>query len=310
MVSHVVARGGVRFEGEDGLTVRAGWAERDRTGQIALRGEGEDTPTILDTRRTVVAREIDVLPGGHVLEARGDVDTSIVAGTTASNGGSALGPLFAAEQPVQVRSAELLLDTESGDSLFTGTARAVQEDRMLRANRLHVLAGGERAEAEGDVRLRMFREDGEEKRIPILVDASSLSYRGEEGHVGFGGGVRYQEDTFTLAAETLEADLSPAGGFSSARALGEVRLTGRGRDPEGRTVEYHGFADRIDYDVASGEAVLYGGEEPARLVNPATAEELQGPELRVFLGEDRIVAGGAGAAGRTTIRPAVPEEGR
>lgn len=304
-VTHVQARGGVRFEGEEGLTVRAGRAERDAEGRISLRGEGEGLPTILHTQRTVVAREIDVLPGGTVVLARGDVETSLVEGGVSDDpAGSGLGPLFGTESPIQIRSAALRYDSKTGESLFQEEVRAVQEDRMLRADRIHVSSGAERVEADGDVRVRMFRLRDEEERVPVLVDAARLVYSGGASRFAFSGGVHYQEDPFSLESRELEARLAPEGGFSSAQARGEVLLEARGEDEEGRPVDYRGFADTLDYDGSERVAVLHGSEEPARLVDRSTGEELAGPSLRLFLGEDRIVAEGEG---RTTIRTRAPE---
>jgi lipopolysaccharide export system protein LptA len=303
-VTRVLARGGVRFEGEEGLTVRAARAERDAAGRIGLRGEGEGLPTILHTRRTVVAREIDVLPGGTVVLARGEVETSLVSGAAEDGGGSGLGPLFGTESPVQIRSAALRYDSETGESLFQDEVRAVQEDRMLRADRIQVSAGAERVEAEGNVGVRMFRMRDEDERVPVLVDSARLVYSAEASRFAFSGGVHYQEDPFSLDAQELEARLAPEGGFSSAQARGEVILEARGEDEEGRPVDYQGFADTLDYDGAERVAVLHGREDPARLVDRSTGEELAGPSLRLFLGEDRIVAEGEG---RTTIRTRAPE---
>jgi lipopolysaccharide export system protein LptA len=159
-------------------------------------------------------------------------------------------------------------------------------------------------EAEGDVRVRMFRLRDEGERVPVLVDSSRLVYLGGEERFAFSGGVHYQEDPFSLEAEELEALLSPEGGFSTAQARGEVVLQARGEDEEGRKVDYQGFADTLDYDGAERVAVLHGSENPARLVDRSTGEELAGPSLRLFLGEDRIVAEGEG---RTTIRTRAPE---
>jgi lipopolysaccharide export system protein LptA len=303
-VTRVQARGGVRFEGDEGVTVRAGRAERDRDGRIRLRGEGENLPTILHAQRTVLAREIDVLPGGTVLLARGEVETSLVTGPGSGAAEGGLGPLFGPESPVQVRSASLSYDSQSGASLFEGEVRAVQEDRMLRAHLVRVSAGAERVEAEGEVGVRMFRIRDEDERVPVLVDSSRLLYSDQAQRFTFSGGVHYQEDPFSLKGRELEAVLSPEGGFSSAQAREDVVLEARGENEEGRKVDYQGFADTLDYDGAERVAVLHGRLEPARLVDRSTGEELAGPSLRLFLGEDRIVAEGEG---RTTIRTRSPE---
>jgi lipopolysaccharide export system protein LptA len=159
-------------------------------------------------------------------------------------------------------------------------------------------------EAEGEVGVRMFRVRDEDERVPVLVDSSRLLYSDESQRFTFSGGVHYQEDPFSLKGRELEAVLSPEGGFSSAQARDDVVLEARGENEEGRKVDYQGFADTLDYDGAERVAVLHGRLEPARLVDRSTGEELAGPSLRLFLGEDRIVAEGEG---RTTIRTRAPE---
>jgi lipopolysaccharide transport protein LptA len=184
--------------------------------------------------------------------------------------------------------------------------RAVQDDRMFKANRLSVRDDGAAVHGAGDVRVRMFRSGEGAGRVPVLVDADRMDYRKDDEVLRFTGEVQYQEDTFSLSAPELQARLAPGGGFTSSSATGGVQLRAQGRDEEGRSVEYQGAAARMDYDGGSGEAVLIGGEEPARLANAASGEEFQGPTLRIFLGQDRIVAGGPDHMGRTTIKTVLP----
>lgn len=287
-VERVEALGEARFdEGErHGRAENATYVASERT--VRLRGA---EPTVWDDRARVKAREIDTDLQREVSYARGDVATTYYS--QAQTGGAT--PFAKMKSPVFITSNAAEFHHRDGLAIFTGNARAWQEDNFVRADRLTLRREERRMEAEGRVQSAFYRarrkvESGSSAIVPVFAIADRMTYFDADRLIRYEGHVDIRQGTDRLMSEVAEVYLSKeANEVERTVAQRNVILTQPGR---------RGIGDWAQY-TASGEVVVLTGS-PAR-VEDFEQGSTESRRLTVYLNDRRVVAEG-GENGRPAGR--------
>jgi len=288
-VEHIEAREGARYvEGERTLTsqtMKANFAaqalermdaagdarfnERDRNGQAAtmaytakdevvrLRG-GE--PVVWDSRARLKANEIDSDARRKISYGRGKVQTTYYS-QEQTNGAA---PFRNTKSPVFIASqaAEFLHDAQVG--IYTGGARAWQDDNFVRAERIVLRNEQKRMDAEGKVESALYNArrkeaSGERVVVPVFATSQRMSYTDAERLLHYEGDVDIRQGTERITGGVADVHLLKET-YEVERTVAErsVVVTQPGRRGTGEWAQY----------TAADETVILTGN-PARVEDAA-----------------------------------------
>jgi len=268
--------------------------EGDRNGQAAaitytandavvrLRG-GE--PVVWDARARLKAAEIDSDTVSKISNARGKVLTTYYS-QEQTNGAA---PFKNVKSPVFIASAAAEFQHETGVGVYTGGARAWQDDNFVKADRLTLRREQKRMEGEGDVQSALYQArrkeaDGTRVVVPVFASSRSMSYTDAERLLHYENDVDIRQGTERIM-----------GGVADVRLLKdsyEVERTIVQRNVVVTQPGKRGTGDWAQYTAADETVELKG--------NPAYVEDLekgtsQSPRMIVYLRENRVVSDGGDA---------------
>ncbi|HJQ33459.1 MAG TPA: LPS export ABC transporter periplasmic protein LptC [Pyrinomonadaceae bacterium] len=280
----------------------AKFVEADRNGQsatmvytaddstIRLRG-GE--PVVWDSRARLKAAEIDSDTANKVTNARGKVQTTYYS--QEQTGGAA--PFKNVKSPVYVVSAAAEFQHEAGVGVYTGNARAWQDDNFVKADRLVLRNQQKRMEAYGSVQSALYQArrkeaSGERVVVPVFATSRSMTYSDAERLIHYEGDVDIRQGTERITSEVSDIYLLKDS-YEVERSVSQrnVVVTQPGR---------RGTGDRGEYTAADETVVLTGS--PAR-VEDAEKGTSESNRMTVYLRENRVVSDGGG-------NPQQPNAGR
>jgi lipopolysaccharide export system protein LptA len=265
--------------------------ELDRNGQSAsmtytaadevVRMRGGE-PTVWDARARLKANEIDSDSRSKISYARGKVATTYYS--QEQTGGAA--PFKNTKSPVFIASQQAEFQHETGVGVYTGDAKAWQDDSFIKAERIVLRREQKRMEAAGDVQSALYQArrreaSGARNVVPVFASAPRMFYSEPERLLHYEGGVDIKQGTeritstatdVFLQAETYEAERTVA--------QGNVVVTQPGR---------RGLGDWAQYTSADETVILTGN--PAR-VEDAEKGTSEGRRMTVFLSENRVVSDG------------------
>ena len=263
--------------------------EGDRNGQSAamsytaadatvrLRG-GE--PVVWDSRARVKADEIDSNTQTKVSHARGHAQTTYYS--QEQTGGAA--PFRKVKSPVFVAAASAEFQHETGVAVYTGEARAWQDDNFVRADRLTLRRETRRMDGEGRVQSALYQarrkdQSGNQAVVPVFATAQRMFYSDAERLLHYEGNVDIRQGAERITSEAadvyLQKELNEVDRTVAQRA---VVLTQPGKRGTGEWAQY----------TASDETVMLTGN-PAR-VEDAEQGTTEGRRVTVYLRENRAVA--------------------
>ncbi|HEV2706522.1 MAG TPA: LPS export ABC transporter periplasmic protein LptC [Pyrinomonadaceae bacterium] len=265
--------------------------ERDRNGQAAnvsytagdqvvrLRG-GE--PVVWDSRARLKAAEIDSDTFNKISYGRGRATTTYYS-QEQTGGATPFGKL---KSPVFIVAAEAEFQHETGLGIYTGSARAWQDDNFVKADKIILRREQRRMEGEGNVQSALYqarRKDASGGRtvVPVFATSRRMFYADAERLLHYEGAVDIKQGTERINSEVADVYLR-GDAYEVERTIAQhaVVVTQPGK---------RGTGDRGEYTAADETVVLTGN--PAR-VEDAQQGTSESRRLTVYLRENRVVSDG------------------
>lgn len=268
------ALGDAKFNENDrnGVASNISYTESDKT--IRLRG-GE--PTIWDSRARTKAVEMDSDLINNVSYSRGKTSTTYYS-QEQTNGAV---PFSKVKSPVYIVGDRGEFRRDSGVAVYTGNARAWQDDNFVRADKLTIYTNEKKMNGDGHVQSAIYnaRRRGDSTTIPVFAAADSLSYSDPNRTLHYEGDVDIRQGTDRLTGGLADVYL--------LRDTSEVEKTIAQRNVVMTQPNRKGTGDWIQYTTADEVAILKG--------NPARVEDIEkgsteGGRLTVNMRDGRVTA--------------------
>ena len=276
-VERLVAEGDAKFNERDrnGHAQTATYTTADET--VRLRG-GE--PTVWDSRARTKAAEIDSDTRSDTSYGRGKTSTTYYS-QEQTNGAT---PFQKVKSPVYIVSDRAEFRHVTGVAVYTGSARAWQDDNFVRADTITIYRDTKRMEGEGRVQSALYqarRKDasGAGTLVPAFATADAMSYSDDERILRYSGNVDIKQDTDRIRSEVASIHLlRETNEVEKTIAERSVVVTQPGRQGTGTWAQY----------TAADETVVLKGS-PARVEDPEQGST-EGGRLTVYLRENKVVA--------------------
>lgn len=287
-IEKLEAAGNAKFNEQDrnGTANNFIYTANDET--VRLRG-GE--PTVWDNRARLKATEIDSNSRSRISYLRGKVATTYYS--QEQTGGST--PFAKVNSPVFLTSNAAEFNHAAGVAVYTGNARAWQDNNFVRAERLVLRRDSRSMFGEGKVQSALYnarrRENGVDKTVPAFAAADKISYSDEQKLLRYESNVDLRQATERITGGIAEIYLNGTNEVSKTIVQNSVAITQPGRKAVGDWAQY----------TATDEVFILKG-------NPAFVEDAEqgkssGKQVTVYLRENRVVGqGGETAAAPGRIR--------
>ncbi len=240
---------------------------------VRLRG-GE--PTVWDSRARAKAGEIDWDTRNEKSALRGKVSTTYYS--QAKTGGAT--PFANPSAPVFVTSETADFDHRAETGLYTGNARAWQENNYVRADKLLVKQKEGELYGEGTVQSLLYdakrKENGKEISVPVYAAAQKLSYAKDKNVLRYETNVDIRQGADRITAGAANVFLNDKNEVSQTIAENNVVITQPNRKVVG---------DYAQYNMTDETMVLRGN--PARVEDSENGSS-QGAQLTVSLRDKRV----------------------
>jgi LPS export ABC transporter protein LptC len=267
----------------------AKFTERDRNGRaqnasyttsdetLRLRG-GE--PTVWDSRARTKALEIDSDTRTDISFGRGKTSTTYYS-QEQTNGAT---PFQKIKSPVYVVADRAEFRHVTGVAIYTGSARAWQDDNFVRADTLTIYRDTKRMEGAGHVQSALYQArrkgaGGAIEVVPAFATANSMFYSEGDRVLHYEGAVDIKQDTDRIRSAVANVYL--------LKETNEVEKTIAERDVVINQPGKQGTGNWAQYTAADETIVLKGS--PARVEDPEQGST-EGGRLTVYLRENRVVA--------------------
>ncbi len=276
-VQQLDAVGNTKFTELDrsGIADRISFSTTDEI--VRLRG-GE--PTVWDSRARAKAGEIDWDSRNEKTSLRGNISTTYYS--QKQTGGAT--PFGESSKPVFVTAAAAEFDHRAETGLYTGNARAWQENNYVRADKLLLQQKQGQLLAEGAVQSLLYnakrKEGGKETNIPVYATAQKLTYNRENRILRYETDVDIRQGTDRITAGAANVFMNERNDVSQTVAENNVVVTQPKRKASGDYAQYN----------AADEIVILRGN-PARIEDAENGSS-QGGEVTVYLRENRVVGEG------------------
>ena len=278
----------------------AAFNDADRNGQaetvtyttadewVRLRG---GAPVVWDSRARLKATEIDSDTRKRISYARGRAQTTYYS--QEQTGGAT--PFAKVKSPVFITSNSVEFQHDAGVGIYTGAARAWQDDNFVSADKLTLRRDNRRMEGDGHVQSALYQArrrepSGARTVVPVFATSQRMFYSDTDRRLRYEGDVDIKQGTERITAEVADVYLmKEAGEVERMVAERNVVVTQPGKRGTGNWAQYS----------AADETVMLTGE-PAR-VEDAEQGNSESRRLTVYLRENRVVSdnpGGANATGR------------
>jgi lipopolysaccharide export system protein LptA len=273
--------------------------ERDRNGTattivytavddtVRLRG-GE--PTVWDARARSKAVEMDSDLTHDVSYSRGKTATTYYS-QEKTNGAT---PFSNVKSPVYISSERGEFHHDTGVAIYTGDARAWQDDNFVRADELTILVDAKHMTAKGHVQSGLYRAKRKEKGVtsivPVFATAEAMNYSDPDRTLHYEGNVDMRQGTDRVTSGVADVYLQ--------KDTNEVERTIAQRKVVLTQPNRKGTGDWMQYTAVDQVSVLKGN--PARVDDQEQGTTV-GNRLTLYSQEGRVVADdtrGAQAPGR------------
>ncbi len=190
--------------------------------------------------------------------------------------------------PVFITSKDLHIFNARGEAIYTGDARAWQDDNFVRAEKLELFRDSRKMVATGDVSSVLYQAkkglpEGKEGKnnqasVPIFATADAMDYSDKDRLAKYNGSVKMKQGSEILEASQVKIFLdTELNEMKRLEAFEKVVLTQPGRRGEGDEVEYTAYDQRT---------ILTGNM--ARVVSDLQGT-ITGRRLTLLGGDDRIL---------------------
>jgi LPS export ABC transporter protein LptC len=275
-VERVDAQGDGKFNENDrnGVAANVTYTAADET--VRLRG---GDPTVWDSRGRTKATELDSDLANDVSYARGRTATTYYS-QEQTNGAT---PFSKTKSPVYITSDRGEFRHESGQAVYTGNARAWQDDNFVRGDKLVLYVNDKRMEASGHVQTAVYdskrRVDNNPTVIPVFAAADSMFYSDPDRTIHYEGNVDIKQGTDRLTGGVADVYL--------AKDTNEMEKTVAQRNVVLIQPNRRGAGDWVEYTAATEVAILKG--------NPARVEDIEqgnteGPRLTLSVRDSKVTA--------------------
>jgi LPS export ABC transporter protein LptC/lipopolysaccharide transport protein LptA len=274
-VERTDAQGDAKFNESDrnGVAANISFSGGDNT--VRLRG-GE--PTVWDSRARTKAVELDSDLTNHVSYSRGKTATTYYS-QVQTNGAV---PFSKVNSPVYIVSERGEFYSERGLAVYTGNARAWQDDNFVRADKLTIYLNEKKMDAEGRVQSEIYtarRKAAPGETVAVSASADSMSYSDANRTLHYEGNVDIRQETDRITGGLADVYLfKDSSKVERTVAQRNVVLTQPNRK---------GTGDRIQYTTVDEVAVLTGN--PAR-VEDTEKGSTEGGRLTVNMRDGRVTA--------------------
>lgn len=275
-VDRVDAQGDGKFNENDrnGIAATVSYIAADQT--VRLRG---GDPTVWDSRGRTKATELDSDLLNDVSYARGRTTTTYYS-QEQTNGAT---PFSKTKSPVYVASDRGEFRHESGQAVYSGNARAWQDDNYVRGDKLVVYINDKRMEATGRVQTTIYnfkrRVDSTESVVPVFASADSMFYSDPDRTIHYEGNVDIKQGNDRLTGGVADVYL--------AKDSSEMQKTVAQRNVVLTQPNRRGTGDWVEFTAADEVAVLKGN--PAR-VDDVEQGNTTGARLTVSMRDSKVTA--------------------
>ena len=273
-IERVDAQGEAKFNENDrnGLAANASYVAADET--VRLRG-GE--PTVWDSRGRTKAIELDADLANDVSYARGRTTTTYYS-QEQTNGAT---PFSKTKSPVYIASDRGEFRHDSGQAIYSGNARAWQDDNYVRGDKLVIYVNDKRMEATGHVQTTLYnaKRRADPTVVPVFAAADSMFYSDPDRTIHYEGNVDIKQGTDRLTGGVADVYL--------AKDTNEMEKTIAQRNVVLTQPNRKGTGDWVEYTAASDLAILKGN--PAR-VDDVEQGNTEGNRLTLSVREGKVTA--------------------
>jgi LPS export ABC transporter protein LptC len=271
----VEAQGDVKFNESErnGVAGSASYTDADKT--LRLRG-GE--PTVWDSRARTKATEIDSDTANHISYCRGKVQSTYYS-QEQTNGAT---PFQKVKSPVYIVSDRAEFKHDQGIAVYSGNARAWQDDNFVRADTLTLLRDQKRMEGRGHVQSALYQARQKTEKgtvvVPVFATSEFIRYSDPDRLLNYETNVDIKQGTDRVTAGLTDVYLmKDTNEVERMIAQRNVVLTQPGKSGNG---------DWLQYTAADEVAVLKGN--PAH-VQDAEQGTTDGNRLTLYRRENRVV---------------------
>ncbi len=276
-IEHFDASGNAKFVELDRNAVAERFAFTSGDEIVRLRG-GE--PTVWDSQARGKAKEIDwdTKNGKSVLS--GAVSTTYFS--QKQTNGSA--PFGETDKPVFLTAETAEFDHRAQTALYTGNARAWQENNYVRSNTLLIRQIEGQFIADGAVQSLLYNVgrtgDSKAAKVPVYASSRKMTYNRSDKSIRYETDVDIRQGSDRIRGAVATVYLDDNNELVRSDVERDVVITQPGRKAVGDFAQY----------VAATETVVMRGN-PAR-IDDAKNGSSQGSQMTVFLRENRVVGDG------------------
>ena len=273
-VERMDAQDDAKFNENDRNGVAANISYVAADDMIRMRG-GE--PTVWDARARTKAIELDSNLRDHVSYSRGKTATTYYS-QEQTNGAT---PFRKVKSPVYVVSDRGEFHHDRGIAIYTGNARAWQDDNFVRGDKLTLYRDEKKMDANGRVQSAVYnaRRKDSGAIVPVFATADSMFYSDPNRLLHYESNVDIRQGTDRITSGVADVYLN--------KDTNEMEKTVAQRNVVLTQPNRKGTGDWVEYTTANEVAVLKGN--PAR-VEDADKGNTEGARLTVYMREDRVVA--------------------
>ncbi len=272
------AQGNVKFNEQDrnGTSATAVYTANDET--VRLRG-GE--PLVWDSSARVKASEIDWNTRNETANARGKVSTTYYS-QEKTNGAT---PFEKKGSPVYVTSDRAEYNQITKVGVYTGNARAWQDDNFVRADRITLRTDNRVMVADGKVQSALYnakkKEKGNMTVVPVFAIAERMTYSDNERTIRYETNVDIRQGTDRVTSGIADVFLQKqTNELEKTIAQNNVVMTQPNR---------RGTGDWAQYTMADETFVLKGS--PAKVEDQENGTN-EGGLITVYNRENKVVTEG------------------
>jgi len=275
-IERMDAQGDAKFNENDrnGIAENVSYTSGDQ--MIRLRG-GE--PTVWDSRARTKGLELDSDLSRNVSYGRGKIATTYYS-QEQTNGST---PFTKVKSPVFVTSDRAEFRHESGLAIYTGNARAWQDDNFVKGDKVSLYTNEKRMEAAGHVQTALYNAkrtvDGAASVVPVFAVAESMFYSDADRVIHYDGNVDIKQSPDRLTGGVADVYLAKeTNDMERTVAQKNVVLTQPSR---------RGTGDWVEYTAATEVAILKGN--PAK-VQDTEKGDTQGERLTLSVRDSIVTA--------------------
>jgi lipopolysaccharide export system protein LptA len=247
---------------------------------VRLRGE----PVAWDSKARGKADEIDWDTRNQRSQLRGSVSTTYYS--QKQTGGAA--PFGQTDRPVYLTSVKTDLDHAAESALYTGNARAWQDNNYVRANSILIKQREGQLIAEGSVQSSLSdlnrTTGGRQSKVPVYATSNTMTYSRDTRILRYETNVDIRQGTDRLTGAVANIYMDERNELTRTDVEKNVSIEQPGRTASGNFARY----------TAADEVVVLRGD-PAR-VNDSKSGSSQGSELTLRLRDNSV--SGQGVSGK------------